>query len=169
LRFPKAQADQLASPEDPLAWPSDAFDQWYRAYPRKKAPKEAARAFEKLRSAREITFSGLIAATERYASEVNAWPRDRRQFIPYPATWLNKGSYAEEPEAERSAQGGPAIRDPATFSDADWSERVRYFEDRGEWSGAWGPNPNEEGCRVPRHILIGRTSPPMTQCWSRSK
>jgi hypothetical protein len=161
LRFqPKAKGQSSPSSEDPLAWPPDAFDQWYRVYPRKKSPKHARRSFEKLRAAREITFPDLIAATERYASEVNAWPRDRRHFIPYPSTWLNDGSYAEEPELDSAASSGPPIRDPVTFSEADWSDRVRHFQRCGEWSGAWGPKPGAEGCKVPRHILAARTSVP---------
>jgi hypothetical protein len=53
------------------------------------------------------------------------------------------------------AEGVP-LRDPCTFTDSDWSERFRYFQSSGEWSGAWGPKPGTEGCKVPWHILAPR-------------
>jgi hypothetical protein len=152
LRFqPKAKGQSATSSDDLLAWPPDAFDQWYQVYPRKKAPKAARRAFDKLRVSGEIAFQDLITATQRFAAEVAAWPPERRQFIPYPATWLNAGSYAEEPET--AATSGTSIRDPSTFSDADWSARFRQFCSSGEWSGLWGPRPGVHGCKVPPHIL----------------
>jgi hypothetical protein len=152
LRFqPKAKGQSASSSEDPLAWPPDAFEWWYPIYPRKKAPKDARRALDKLRVSGEIAFQDLITATQRFAAEVAAWPPERRQFIPYPATWLNAGSYAEEPET--AATSGTSIRDPSTFSDADWSARFRQFCSSGEWSGLWGPRPGVHGCKVPPHIL----------------
>jgi hypothetical protein len=156
LRFPKAKADSRPSSKDPLAWPTDAFVLWYPLYPRKKAPKDARRALDKLRVSGEIAFPDLIAATQRFAAEVAAWPPERRQFIPYPATWLNAGSYAEEPETATTS--GTSIRDPSTFSEADWSGRVRQFRSSGEWSGLWGPKPGVDGCKVPAHILGARAA-----------
>jgi hypothetical protein len=157
LRFqPKAKGQSVSSSVDPLAWPSDAFERWYEVYPRKKAPKAARRALDKLRVSGEITFPDLMAATERFAAAERARPIAERKFIPYPASWLNDGSYAEEPELV--AKDGPPIRDPVTFTEADWSDRVRHFQRCGEWSGAWGPKPGAEGCKVPGHILAPRAA-----------
>jgi hypothetical protein len=154
LRFqPKAKGQSATSSDDLLAWPPDAFDQWYQVYPRKKAPKAARRAFDKLRQSGEVTFPDLMAATKRFAAAEAARPIAERKFIPYPASWLNDGSYAEEPEVHAAAPTGAPIRDPSTFSEADWLARLRQFHSNGEWSGLWGPRPGVHGCKVPPHIL----------------
>jgi hypothetical protein len=154
LRFQsRAKGQSAPSSDDLLAWPPDAFDQWYQVYPRKKAPKAARCAFDKLRQSGEVTFADLMAATKRFATAEAARPIAERKFIPYPASWLNDGSYAEEPEVHAATPTGAPIRDPSTFSDADWSARFRQFCSSGEWSGLWGPRPGVHGCKVPPHIL----------------
>jgi hypothetical protein len=82
LRFqPKAKGQSTPSSEDLLAWPSDAFDKWYRTYPRKKAPKDARRALDKLQVSDEIAFQHLITATQRFAAGVATWPPERRHRL----------------------------------------------------------------------------------------
>jgi hypothetical protein len=69
----------------------DAFDHWYREYP-KKAEKEAARrAYAK--ALKKTTPLALLEGLERY--------KDSREvkdgYIKNPATWLNKGCWEDEP------------------------------------------------------------------------
>lgn len=148
----KAQAD--SDGENTTAWPSEAFDRWYKLYPRKKAPKAARKAFEKLASSREVSLPDLLARTERYAAEVNSWPTDRRQFIPYPASWLNGGSYADEPDNAPTTQIAKPTRDPATFTDQEWLERLHSYGATRAWSSLWGARPGDPGCIVPAHLQI---------------
>jgi hypothetical protein len=70
-----------------------AFEEWYAAYPRKKAPEAAARAY--LRARRLVSHEVLMVATHRFARERRG--QDAR-YTPYPATWLNAGSWADEAE-----------------------------------------------------------------------
>jgi hypothetical protein len=148
LRFPSSKG------EPPSAeWPRDGFERWYGTYPRKKKPKDAKRAFAKLQAAGEISFAELIARTERYAAEVRAWPKDRWQFIPYPASWLNSGSFADEPDGPPESKATTPMRDPRSFSEGEWRERLHENGRSGTWSTLWGPPPGSPGCIAPPHLV----------------
>ena len=45
------------------------------------------------------------------------------------------------------------IRRPETFTEAEWSDRVKHFYRDRQWSRLWGPSPGENGCQVPAHLL----------------
>jgi hypothetical protein len=79
-------------------FPSDAFECWYAVYPRKQARGTAEQAFAKVRRDGQVTFTALMAGTERYRAN----PPNDPKFIPLPATWLNAGRWADEPHAEGS-------------------------------------------------------------------
>lgn len=79
-------------------WPKDAFSVWYAVYPRKKSPDAAERAFTKVRRSKRVTWEVLLAATRRFAAQ----PHDPK-FTPHPATWLNSGSWNDEPDSEAVA------------------------------------------------------------------
>jgi uncharacterized protein YdaU (DUF1376 family) len=72
------------------------FQEWYSQYPRKEDRKSAAKAYA---SARKdgATKEGLLAAVMRYAAECGAKGTER-QYIKHPTTWLNKGSWQNEPD-----------------------------------------------------------------------
>lgn len=67
-----------------------AFEMFWRVYPRKVGKHAALKAW--LRAVRQGADPGVIAdAAARYP-----WPSDAR-YIPYPATWLNRGSWEDDP------------------------------------------------------------------------
>src|ERR1700756_4369199 len=84
----------------PRARPTDrelteGFDEFYcSAYPRKKAPQAARKAWVAARR-RGVSAEHMISAARRYALETQH--RDREK-IKYPASWLNAGSYDDEPD-----------------------------------------------------------------------
>lgn len=101
------------------------FTDWYARYPRKKAKGAALKAY---RSARkkvdaETLVEGLVAQLPLLTDR----PADK---IPYPATWLNAESWADEPDAE--PQERPATlrltvpedneRPPDGLSPDEWAE-----------------------------------------------
>jgi DNA-binding transcriptional MocR family regulator len=45
-------------------------------------------------------------------------------------------------------------RDPKTFTNADWRERLAFHEREGQWSSYWGPAPGAPGCLVPAALLV---------------
>jgi hypothetical protein len=137
------------------AWPVDAFARWYAIYPRKKQRKAAEKAFQKVRVGGEITFDSLLAATQRHAAAVKD---EDPKFIPYPASWLNAGSYLDEddkPLGNGSRIAEPE-RKPTSFNDADWLSRLKAHDSGSLWPEQhWGPRPGEPGCLVPSHLLDG--------------
>jgi hypothetical protein len=87
----------------------EAFEEWWKLYPRKTGKLAAMRAWEQARArlrqdGREVAFLDLAA--EQYAAAVKRWPPDDRRFIPHPATWLNQGRYDDDPLTwERGKKG----------------------------------------------------------------
>jgi hypothetical protein len=77
---------------------SDTFDAFYVAYPR-KVGKEAARKAFAAAIRRGVSGTDIVEGAERYAADPNL---PDKQFIPYPATWLNAGSWADEPQPART-------------------------------------------------------------------
>ena len=93
----------------------------YAAYPRKVGKQAAVKAIQK--AIRQIAdarghddmiggipaIEVLMERTQLYASHVTRWPTADKQFIPHPATWLNRGSYDDDPkEWVRGAAATPS-------------------------------------------------------------
>ena len=160
----KEQSSASASPTSPDGWPSDAFDQWWSIYPRKDAKKAAHAAFERLRKRESISFAELMAKTLILSNTPkgrNKTAKVSQDLRPQPATFLNQERFNDPPETWGAAQDGKTsaedIRRPETFTEAEWSDRVKHFYLDGLWSGLWGPRPGESGCQVPEHLLSGKT------------
>lgn len=63
------------------------FDQFWTRYPKKKAKKDALRAWEKIKFSDDL-FEMIMKGLDE-AIECEEWNKDKGQFIPLPATWLN--------------------------------------------------------------------------------
>jgi hypothetical protein len=76
------------------------------------------------------------------------------RFIPYPATWLNTGSYLDEDDKPTQQQSIAAPeRHPSTYTDEEWRDRLKA----SQWPEEhWGPKPGSPHCLVPRHLLEPR-------------
>jgi hypothetical protein len=131
----------------------DGFAAWYAIYPRKKQPQDAKRAFVKAIGSGAITLDALMAKTRAFAASWANEPKDRRKFIPYPASWLNAGGYHDEPDGD-GGEAVPAARDPRAFTDADWQKRLAHFHEKSEWIETWGAKPGAPGCLVPSHLIV---------------
>ena len=89
-----------------------AFEKFWEAYPRKAAKVAARKAFEKAyKEHGEIVLDGVI----RFAQDPNL---PEKAFIPLPATWLNRGSWEDEPfppriltSVEREEAAARALRE----------------------------------------------------------
>ena len=88
---------------------TDAFEDWYRHFPRKKAKGSAAKAFnravKRIEAQRNAsTADARLWLNERTALFAKSVQGDDPQYIPYPASWLNADSFNDdvdhaEPEA----------------------------------------------------------------------
>jgi len=76
----------------------DVFEKFWKVYPRKVAKQKAQKAWTKLKVTPELSET-IIAAVEAQKLSGQLQREDSR-FIPYPATWLNSGSWEDEVEAE---------------------------------------------------------------------
>jgi len=73
------------------------FDEFWNAYPLKKAKDSARKAFDK-RNPDEALLSAMLAAIAVQAQSPE-WTKDSGRFIPHPATWLNAGRWQDETTA----------------------------------------------------------------------
>lgn len=119
--------------------PPDGFDQFWSAYPRHVGKAEAKKQFDKLKPDVELLGKMLDAIERQKAS--SQWQRDDGQYIPYPATWLNKKRWEDEVEQTtapvRKQTGGTAPaqkyeqRDYASEQDAAVDRMMN--SDWGNW------------------------------------
>lgn len=80
------------------------FDDFWKAYPKKKSRSDAERAWRKLAPSPELTQRIMDAiAAQRTTPD---WSKDGGQFIPYPATWLNGRRWEDEPASQMSVVHG---------------------------------------------------------------
>jgi len=152
--------------KEPANWPQEeelkesksapeGFEDWYAVYPRKKSRADAERAFSKIFPSL-VALPALMEKTRSFAASWEGKPEAERKYIPYPASWLNAGSYDDEPEGTKPA---PVVRDPRTYTDADWQKRLDHLRDCDTWvEDRWGPRPGEPGCLVPSHLLLATVS-----------
>lgn len=70
------------------------FSEWYKAYPKKMARADAERAWAKMNEADREAAMAAVAAHVRYWEACGT----ERQYMPYPATWLNGRRWEDELE-----------------------------------------------------------------------
>lgn len=74
--------------------PSCAFDEFWKAYPKKKNKGQAEKAWSKIKQPSEILQQILEALKWQKASQ--DWTKENGQFIPHPATYLNGRAWEDE-------------------------------------------------------------------------
>jgi hypothetical protein len=76
------------------------FDQFYAAYPKKRDPDRAWKAWQN-RNGNLPEISVLLDAIKNQIQSLE-WKKENGRFIPYPATWLNAGSWKNEVDVDKS-------------------------------------------------------------------
>src|SRR5512139_2831482 len=118
LRLSNGRASAGASADTPTPTPTPTkkerkiyaprgaeFEKFWSAYPRKKAKKAAEKAFEKA-----IKESSIASILHSLAIDAAEWKDEK--FTPFPATWLNRGSYLDHAEtAEKRTYRPPGVTD----------------------------------------------------------
>jgi hypothetical protein len=92
----------------------DGFDAFWAEYPRKAAKADARKAYAAAVKA-GIDSEQLVTAAIKHREH---WTAEGRQpgYVPYPATWLRKGSYEDELQLSRPSSGHQAYRNPTDDS-----------------------------------------------------
>lgn len=92
-----------------------SFEDFYSIYPRKRAPADARKAWNKIvggsKKAPAVDPAVIVAGARRFAAERAG---ENPQFTPYPASWLNDGCWADEPDRPppQKANGYQPWRNP---------------------------------------------------------
>lgn len=81
----------------------ERFAEFYDAFPRHKDRQDAARKFQQIINS-GVDPDTLIAAAYQYRADT---ADTDQQYVKYPATWLNKGSWKDEPDRKPAAK--PAV------------------------------------------------------------
>lgn len=92
------QSEAVTETETPSpaasATPSlEAFEEFWKAYPKKKAKGDAEKAWKKLKC--DSMLPQILVAIRAAKSSVD-WTREFGQFIPHPASWLNSRGWEDE-------------------------------------------------------------------------
>jgi hypothetical protein len=96
-----ADASGERAPRHATATDMDAgFTEFYAAYPRKKEPQDALKAWRQTRR-KGVPAARLVEAAKQYAQQCAG---KETQFLKYPASWLRAGAYDSEPESTHVGQ-----------------------------------------------------------------
>lgn len=71
------------------------FSRFWECYPNKKGKDAARKAWQKCQPSEALTEIIIAAVCEQVSWP--DWKKDQGQFVPHPATWLNRGSWDDEP------------------------------------------------------------------------
>ena len=119
---------------------NESFNEFWNVYPKHLQKGEARKAFFKAVQ-RVGDADTILAGVRRMAADPNL---PVKQFIPYPATWLNRDGWDDEPFPPREGVPGvtrgllPAAEGPEPRA---W---VRSLHNQGEH---WECRPGEFGCK----------------------
>lgn len=94
------------------------FEVFWDAYPRKIDKQDAVRAWAKIGHEAGIE-TKIMDVLERYKAS-DQWVKDGGEFIPHPATWLNKRRWESDPPPAAASTNGQR-RNPAYERFCDWN------------------------------------------------
>jgi hypothetical protein len=130
----------------------EGFAEWYAAYPRHVARDAAAAAYA--RATKRVSGEMLLAGAKRYKMECAG---KESHFIAHPASWLNAGRWADEPQGLALVHVASTRFENVTLS--AWIAYLKAYhgldEDfpKGYWRPELGAKPGEPGCRVPQEAF----------------
>jgi hypothetical protein len=121
IAVPEAEAEALQKQPLPAKPAVEGFEAFYAAYPRKVKPKDARKAWDKLKPDDALQARILSAIGQQRKSP--QWQKDGGQFIPYPATWLNAGEWDNQ-APELAAPDGSGLTALTAAFNADMDQRA---------------------------------------------
>lgn len=97
---------------------------FWKAYPKKRAKKDAEKAFLKLKPD-EALLGKMLGAIERQIASPD-WQKEEGQYIPYPATWLNGERWEDEAPPPPSHQ--PTIEEQEARKRQQEAAELEYMK-----------------------------------------
>jgi len=108
-----------------------SFDGFWQAYPHKVGKDAARTSFDRVRKSGRVAYPALLEGLRRY---VASKPVDRSWCNP--ATWLNQGRWADEPDPAGSQMGRPGARASPDRSLSPAARRALFLRDLSRGSNA---------------------------------
>jgi hypothetical protein len=86
------------------AWIGRCFANFWEMYPRKVAKAAAQKAFAKVMKTQSDPgkFMGMVRRSLDWWKSRPEWKKDNGKYIPYPATWINAGHWADAEDNQSS-------------------------------------------------------------------
>lgn len=107
-----------------------AFQEFWKAYPRKVAKSAAEKSFHRLNCA--ASMDKILKAIAVHKKSLQ-WTKDGGQFIPYPTTWLNQGRWEDEPFSGTVKAGTPTLTEVQTYAKEKWGDQP----DHANWAASF--------------------------------
>ncbi len=106
---------------------AELFSRFWKLYPRKVGKDKAEKAWAKLKLTAEL-FDTIVSALAKHCL-LPGWTKDKGQFIPHAATWLNGKRWEDEVEAPAdNVHHLPASRHHG-FAERDYTSGLKRRED----------------------------------------
>lgn len=96
------------------------FDEFWNSYPKKVGKQDAVRAWKKIKP--DAVLMGKIISGLNAWKDSDQWNKEDGQYIPYPATWLNKRKWEDEVPQKKQDRGHERIMPAANFEQRDYSD-----------------------------------------------
>lgn len=128
-----AESDEAANTEEAAfsgpqkAATDEAFESFWKCYPRKTAKDTARKAFAKVNPSAEL-LAQIMESLARHCASAG-WIKDDGQFIPHAATWLNQKRWADEVKPAANVHHFPGASRHAGFDQRDYSAGLIERED----------------------------------------
>ena len=107
---------------------TEKFAIFWKQYPRKVAKADAFKAFVKIIK-QQTDVDGFMATTlasVEWWKTQDSWTKDQGKYVPHPATWLNRGSWADARDnKDAQAPGRPEFLQGDAESDDDLLRRMQ--------------------------------------------
>jgi len=118
----KQESDAEASVSKAIASSCAGFEDFWQAYPKKLGKVGAQKSFKA--AIKTATLEEMLNAIQSQ-KQTDAWTKDHGQFIPWPATWLNRGDWMNEVQGQTKAPKPAEVPEPA-----NWQSIYEPMDDR---------------------------------------
>ena len=107
---------------NPQNYMRELFSKFYSVYPRRVGKEAAKRAFVK--ASKRVNPEVIVSAAEKLSRDPNL---PEKQFIPHPATWLNRDGWEDEPYPASNSRKTNSQRNIENLR-----EKMKLLEEGGE-------------------------------------